>query len=413
MVNKSVILILTSFMFLGCVQEPINCGNGVCEYYEGETTNTCQIDCKGEPVITSAKIVGDPVFQPKFGDLWFNTWADDNNIYASWGDGTGRVNCLPSLFSVELSCPMVNIPCNNFSNCPFQTLFCNQFDCKQNCYESCNVSDAGLIVMGGDAPYFDNCQENCIVSTDIPNGVPIDFLQNQGDRNDKPSSLLFYNGTLYWAGHSPGEIPKFGYIAYSDDYGKTWKEVENSPWKNDSVFRILMFINMGKNYELNTDGYVYAFGIGSEIEWSDKNVYLTRVHKFSVANYSAYEYYMGLEDGKPIWSNNQNDAEPVEGIETSLIASSMYHQGTGRYVFLTALSGGGLFEAPNPWGPWTKVASLFESGNNPAWKEGTYMPGIISKDAGLDYFYFTAAGAVLGKRDRYSMHIGKIELETK
>ncbi|MBU0532000.1 DUF4185 domain-containing protein [Candidatus Micrarchaeota archaeon] len=411
MANKSIILILVLFMFFGCIEEPINCGNGICEYYEGENIGSCQADCKGEPIITSAKIVGEPVFQPKFGDLWFNTWADDDNVYASWGDGTGRMNCLPTVIPIENTCPM-SAPCGNFDACPFQTLFCNQVDC-QECYESCNVSDAGLVVMSGNAPYFDNCQDKCIVSVDVPSGIPVDFLRNQGDRNDKPSSLLFYNGTLYWAGHSPAESPEFGYIAYSNDYGKTWTEVENSPWAGDSVFKILMFINMGKDYELNEDGYVYAFGIGSEIDWHERKVYLARVPKTSIANYNAYEYYTGLENEEPVWSGNQDDAEAVEGIETFLIASSMYHEGTGRYVFLTALPDGGLFEAPNPWGPWTKIASLFESGDNPSWKEGAYMPGVISKDTGSDYFYFTAAGAVLGERDRYRMHIGKIVLETE
>lgn len=26
---------------------------------------------------------------PSDGDLWFSTWADDDNLYASWGDGKG------------------------------------------------------------------------------------------------------------------------------------------------------------------------------------------------------------------------------------------------------------------------------------------------------------------------------------
>ena len=40
--------------------------------------------------ILSAKIVTPPVHPvPSTGDLWMNTWADDDNIYTGWGDGEG------------------------------------------------------------------------------------------------------------------------------------------------------------------------------------------------------------------------------------------------------------------------------------------------------------------------------------
>ena len=128
--------------------------------------------------------------------------------------------------------------------------------------------------------------------------------------DDKPSSVLFYNGRLYFAGHTPLGDPDYGYIAYSDDYGLHWIEVPNSPWTraNNSVYRIIMFINMGKNYELNTDGYVYALGIGTEWGWAEQTVFLCRVPRDSIVSYAAYEY----------WTQNGTNGEPY-GQTTSLM----------------------------------------------------------------------------------------------
>ncbi len=153
-------------------------------------------------------------------------------------------------------------------------------------------------------------------------------------------------------------------------------------------------------------GFVYGFGIGTGVHWRSKKVYLSRVPKASIAAYGKYEYFAGMNGKKPTWSKKQADAKPVRGIEAYLQASAMFHPGTKRYLFLTALPDGGLFEAPKPWGPWTKVASLFLSGKNPAWKLTGYIPGVISKGAGPRHFYFTIAGEI----ENYQLYVGKIEL---
>jgi hypothetical protein len=100
---------------------------------------------------------------------------------------------------------------------------------------------------------------------------------------------LFLDGILYAQLHSPLGDPYVGYLAYSGDYGATWTMLrEESPWTADkansadraltgSNFRCMFFINMGKDYELNTDGFVYAFGIGRELG----NVMIPILRQFS------------------------------------------------------------------------------------------------------------------------------------
>ena len=295
-----------------------------------------------------------------------STWADDDKLYISWGDGAGpgQSGSLP-LFA----------------------------------------TDAGVAALQGTVPNFTNVNSpfECIRSIHVPDGIG---FEGGISENDKPSSLLFYSGRLYFAGHTPLGDPNYGYIAYSDDYGLTWTEVPDSPWTkaSNSVFRVLMFINMGKNYELNSDGYVYGLGVGKEWGW-EGSVYLCKVQKTSIENYAEYEYYAGSDSaGIPIWSTSEAEASPLEDVHTYGLSSAMYHEGSRHYIFFGS---GGFFAALYPWGPWEMIR-FEDSEYDPLW-QGGYMPGLISKDAGPDYFYFTLAGqdSVIG----YFCHIGKIELE--
>ncbi len=351
--------------------EATRCGDGICEYYLGETVENCS-DCQDEPVIVDAMIVTDPIqpIVPSHGDLWFSTWGADDTLYMSWGDGTG-----PGFGWI----PELN-------------------------------TDLGIAQIPGDLPDLEclPVPGGCIRSRHVPMGVP--------DVDDKPSSLLSIGNQLILAAHSPLGEPNLGYLAVSEDHGATWTRMENSPWIKSSedrafsYFRCLMFINMGQNYELNTDGYVYAFGIGWEWDWDiihEGKVYLARVPVHAVLDYESYQYFTGNSPKGPEWSELLSDAAPVPGLCSSVVGSAMYHQGTGRFIFMNME---GLFEARNPWGPWTMIAPLFFWADLPAW-QGGYMPGLISKGAGLDDVWFTLSG-----QDRvieYRLHIGRINLVTR
>jgi len=221
--------------------------------------------------------------------------------------------------------------------------------------------------------------------------------------------VLYCGSRLYFAGHTPLWAPDYGYIAVSEDDGRTWREIPGSPWtkERNSVFRCLMFINMGQNYQLNRDGYVYGLGAGWEWDWDihgDGRVFLARAPQAKIADYNAYEYYAGASEGQPLWSADQTAAAPVPGLITDALGSAMYHEGTQRYLFL---SQNGLFEARQPWGPWIMSARLFVNGPEPEW-QGGYMPAIIAKDAGPDSFYFFISGqdCVIG----YKLHLGRARL---
>jgi hypothetical protein len=174
------------------------------------------------PVIASIAVDGSPMkpFHSE-GDLWMSTWADDGRLYSGWGDGAG----------VKAG-----------------TIW----------------TDCGVAHLSGSLPNL-AAEEMCFTA---PTAAP--------NVNDKPSSLLCINGRLIGAFHSPLGNAWIGYLAYSDDHGASWTRVGfheegdlwpvgGSPWVRDtnSPFRCLFFINMGQDYSLNTDGFVYALGIGT------------------------------------------------------------------------------------------------------------------------------------------------------
>ncbi|MFH1403736.1 MAG: DUF4185 domain-containing protein [Candidatus Altiarchaeota archaeon] len=373
---------------LSCTNE---CGDGECDYVICkknpcpclETKKNCPTDCGLEveqnPVIKSVSVEGDPITIKSQGDLWLNTWADDDNIYTSWGDGTGFGKIETDFGIAKLFGNPPNLVGENIYNDPWLLEECDCSHCEER-----------------DKECFKSCSGPC---------------------NDKPSSLLFIDGRLYAYIHSPLGDPMVGYLAYSDDYGLTWTRLkDSSPWKasdkyaNDgkskigSNFRCMFFINMGKNYNLNTDDYVYAFGIGREWGWYE-GVYLARVPKNKILDYSSYTYFMGMQNNQPQWSFQESNAQPIAGLTTPAQFSSIYHPGIKRYIILTEEN---LYEALNPWGPWTLAGRWVKKG----WRG--YQPGIISKDTGDDYFWFTIAGQPsIGQDINYNLNIGKITMKLR
>jgi len=168
----------------------------------------------------------------------------------------------------------------------------------------------------------------------------------------------------------------------------------------------MFFINMGQNYELNQDGFVYGLGIGREWSWYG-GVRLARVPRHEILQYESYEYLSGFEKNEPLWSTLQSGAIALPNISTWDQGSAMYHPGIERYLFLTSCD---LYEAPTPWGPWTSAGSWVATAGE-EW-QGGYQPGIISKDTEPDGFWFTIAGQNELPRLTYRLNLGRIVMRT-
>jgi hypothetical protein len=72
-----------------------------------------------------------------------------------------------------------------------------------------------------------------------------------------------------------------------------------------------------------------------------------------------------------------------------------------------------IFDAPDPWGPWTYAGSWTTWKTRPGKKEwqGGYQPGILSKGTGPESFWFTVSGQNKKPNITYNCNLGKIILK--
>lgn len=92
------------------------------------------------------------------------------------------------------------------------------------------------------------------------------------------------------------------------------------------------------------------------------NIYLLRVPGSRMMDREAWQFFAGMDRGKPVWSKNADEKQPVftdrNGVGTPMGIS--YNKEMKRYLLTTehtAPESGmlGIFEAPEPWGPWYTV----------------------------------------------------------
>jgi len=241
-------------------------------------------------------------------DLWPVTWASDGNLYLSWGDGGGfggtnsdgrtslgfaRIEGTPEDFRA------VNVWGGKISEHPAQ------FKGKS----------AGMISVDGTLYSFINLQNRPWPHPDV---------------------------TIVW----------------SEDLGQTW---QRAPWVftgSSGDFRPGTFLNFGRDNAGARDEYVYFYGhtIGD-----DNNVFMGRVPKVRLKHKSAYEFYVGSDEQRqPVWSLRTEKRRPCFHDPNRVHGFSViYNEPLGRYLASSAhgnVARLGIFDATEPWGPWTTVA---------------------------------------------------------
>lgn len=206
-----------------------------------------------------------------------------------------------------------------------------------------------------------------------------------GGHGAKSTGMLCLKGVLYMMvhnlGHRTGENAEkcHGYDAQvflSRDKGKTWEpdlaSVERSPMFPGRDFGSPAFINYGKDHDGATDGYVYAV---SGQGWANGDqLKVARVDADQIMDGAAWEFVGDVKpDGQPIWVTDQRAAAPVLTDPGFCgYPDVVYVPSIKRYVFLgwhfkverpdkySPDDGSELavYEAPNPWGPFSLVAKL-------------------------------------------------------
>jgi CubicO group peptidase (beta-lactamase class C family) len=172
-----------------------------------------------------------------------------------------------------------------------------------------------------------------------------------GAKGLKASGMLMVDGILYmWVRNAANSQ-----VAWSEDHGKTWQ------WgfRFTTSFGSPAFLNFGRNYSGARDEFVYAYSQdgGNAYEPSD-SIVMARVGKNRIRDRRAYEFFAGMDgSGKPAWTADIEARRPVfEFAGHCQRVDAVYNALLKRYLLAVAYnhSGGwGIYDAPEPWGPWT------------------------------------------------------------
>ena len=313
-------------------------------------------------------------------DLWPVTWGPDNNLYTAWGDGGG------------------------FGGSDHD----------------------GRVAMGfarieGTPDHWRGVNVNGGKNTEHPASFP---------QKGKTGALIFVHGVLYAAVNlQDGTWPAVNHeLAWSTNFGATWAMTGWFFPKGAGHFQPSAFLNFGKDYAgvpKQLEDYVYLYGV-KRVTDSQKvgGIYLTRVPVDQIKEHTAYEYFRGTNsNGESTWTAKSDKAEIVfNDHNCDGIGSVVYAPALKRYL-LASFHGGpgqlGVFDAPNPWGPWTTVCYYENFGGMGATGEGlvcTFPPKWMSADGLTLWCIFSCYGGSsktgIYAHDRFNLVKATLQLYT-
>lgn len=294
-------------------------------------------------------------------DNWPMTWADDDALYTAYGDGNGFDPFTPEKLSLGFA-----------------------------------------RITGGPADFKG-------VNLRSPTGEAL----GDGAKGRKASGLLCVDGVLYLLARNADNAQ----LAWSGDHGVTWTWAD---WKFSVSFGCPTFLNFGKDYGGARDEFVYVYSPDhdSAYEAADRMV-LARVPADQLRRREAYEFFVQLDaQGRPVWTKDIAQRGAVFTNPGRCYRSGVtYNAALKRFLWVQILpqsrhphgprfqGGFGVFDAEEPWGPWTTVFFTED------WDVG---PG---ETASLPTKWMSADGRtvhlVFSGDDRFSVRQGTLVLQTE
>jgi hypothetical protein len=289
------------------------------------------------------------------GDEWAPTWADDGNLYSGNDDGT------------------------SFGGIPGRSVAFGK--------------------LGGDDPYH-------LVGTTVSDMAGYGETGLQPDQaNWKTMNSYCVDGVLYMfvtrclypeqsGDPKHRHVFKNSSIIKSTDHGLTWTrpaaESYKAPMFPGLRFGSPYFVWYGKDGTAsvdNADKYVYAVANNGHFEDGDDyalgRVLKSKLPDLNGADWQFYKGGNGMRNRN--WTNDINNAKPIlEDPMNCSMTGMTYIAGLGRYVMVVwhyttynlrtdPRTINDYYEAPHPWGPWTKFKSINTE------KMGWYVPIIAQK----------------------------------
>ncbi len=184
----------------------------------------------------------------------------------------------------------------------------------------------------------------------------------QGANGVKASGMLMIDGRLYMLVRNAENSQ----LAWSADAGQSWTWAD---WKFEQSFGCPTFLAFGKDYSGSRDEYVYIYSPDNESAYEPADgVVLARIARHNLSDQDSYEFFAGMVDGQPTWSKVLERRRAVFKNPGRCYRMSVnYHPALKRYLLCQIMpeswhangqrfeGGFGIYEAPEPWGPWSTV----------------------------------------------------------
>jgi hypothetical protein len=284
-------------------------------------------------------------------DNWPLAWADDDHLYTAYGDGCGFDPPLPEKLGLGFAVVMGH-------------------------------PETGLTGLN--------------IRSDGEN-------RGMGRNGKKASGLLMVDGTLYlWVRNADGAGGQ-AQLAWSEDYARTWTWCD---WRLDE-FGYPTFIHFGPNYTGARDHFVYMVSPDHPNAYAAADHFvLMRVPRDALSQRDAYEFFVQLDgtDG-PVWSADVERRGPVFANPGRCSRCGIsFSPGLQRYLWWQQLWGTGIakgdaadlrfrggfavYDAPEPWGPWT-TAYFAEQWDVGPGETGSFPPKWMGEDGHTLYLVFS------------------------
>ena len=185
-------------------------------------------------------------------------------------------------------------------------------------------------------------------------------------------------------------------LIYSPDQGRTWCNQDGSSpvarelrdeltpertvflQEPDDAFSLLSFLQMGRDYGDNRDGYVYVYGLNGVGEGRMNELVMFRVPKDRLLDRGSFEYFHALRpDGAADWVQDIGRRGVVQSFPrgwlppnfaVSWLPSVVYNMQLGLYMMVSSSSTNpegighedkpsylGIWVSQHPWGPWRQI----------------------------------------------------------
>jgi hypothetical protein len=251
-------------------------------------------------------------------DNWQLTWADDDHLYGAWGDG-GGFGGTNSDGRVSLGFGRVEGDWRDYR---------------------------GVNIWGG---------KNAAAAATF---------------EGKSWGAICIGGVLYmWVVPKSllADMQSEARLWVSRDHGRTWTR---APWAFTRAegLTIPTICQFGRDYDGARDEFVYHYFIAPRdardyLVQKPGAIHLVRSPAARLMDRGAYEFCSGVNGSRAVWTKDAARQRPVfEDRENGVgwVSSVCYLAGRKRYVLMvehTASSRGnlGIYDAPEPWGPWTTV----------------------------------------------------------